>query len=354
MNFKCFQDKWDVSKVETMESMFEGATSFNGDVSGWKPGLEVTAERRQKYRINLSRMFAGATEFTGNGMKTWDVSKVRYMKEMFKGATKFTGEIGKWDVAEVKDFDSMFADATAFNSNLKDWRVGDFSPSSIDMSRMFQGATSFEGQGLDDWKFPGPVEMESMFEGPTGFRPEKLEWKASKFKNVKNMFKHATSFNAVLLDWELSAVLEGELTGMFHGASAFNQDLSGWIFDETREYGLKDMFNGATAFEGKGLDQWDIKVKQAARTFKDASKFNNKLEKWHVSALNRVDEMFDGATGLQSSWIWKGLETLPRGYDTIFKNGRVQLETVLFQIMLNNNKLIIELTSHNLLMINYL
>ena len=80
-------EKWDVSNVKDMRSMFYGATSFNTDIS------------------------------------KWDVSNVRDMSYMFEGATSFNQDISGWNVSNVKDMDSMFLGAKAINQDLSNWDI---------------------------------------------------------------------------------------------------------------------------------------------------------------------------------------------------------------------------------------
>ena len=48
----------------------------------------------------------------------WDVSNVRYMSGMFQGATSFNGDISNWQVSNVLNMNNMFRDATSFNHKL--------------------------------------------------------------------------------------------------------------------------------------------------------------------------------------------------------------------------------------------
>ena len=73
---------WDTSGVTGMDSMFCGATSFNGDLS------------------------------------RWNVSSVVLMNSMFEGATSFNGDLSRWNVSNVEDMGNMFHGATSFNRQL--------------------------------------------------------------------------------------------------------------------------------------------------------------------------------------------------------------------------------------------
>ena len=75
----------DVTKVEDMNSMFEGF-SFNGDIS------------------------------------KWDVSNVKYMQFMFHNS-KFNGDLSKWNVSNVEDMSYMFK-GSPLDGNEPDWYNG--------------------------------------------------------------------------------------------------------------------------------------------------------------------------------------------------------------------------------------
>src|SRR5699024_9458461 len=82
---------------------------------------EVTYTKRFKSRItpanaattctsgirDMSRMFDGATSFDGD-LRSWDVSSVTDMNNMFAGATSFDRDLSSWDVSRVTDMRFMF------------------------------------------------------------------------------------------------------------------------------------------------------------------------------------------------------------------------------------------------------
>ena len=68
--------------MTNMASMFR-ETPFNQDISSW----DVSKVN------NMIRMFEGASSFN-QGIGSWDVSSVTLMYEMFDGATSFNQPIG--------------------------------------------------------------------------------------------------------------------------------------------------------------------------------------------------------------------------------------------------------------------
>lgn len=80
-------DKWDVSNVTDMESMFADCTKFNADLS------------------------------------KWDVSNVTGMQNMFISCENFNSDLSKWDTSNVTNMNQMFCDCSVFNSDLSGWDV---------------------------------------------------------------------------------------------------------------------------------------------------------------------------------------------------------------------------------------
>uniref|UniRef100_UPI00131F0956 BspA family leucine-rich repeat surface protein n=1 Tax=Flagellimonas amoyensis TaxID=2169401 RepID=UPI00131F0956 len=139
----------DLSNVTNMQGMFEGATSFNGDISGWDTS-NVT---------DMSILFAGATAFNGD-IGGWDTSNVTDMSYMFAGATAFNGDIGGWDTSSVTSLEGMFSRATAFNQDIGGWNTSMVT----NMGAMFYGATSFD-QNLGNWNIGNVTSMDFMLDG---------------------------------------------------------------------------------------------------------------------------------------------------------------------------------------------
>jgi surface protein len=57
-----------------------------------------------------------------------DLSSVTNMSQMFSGATSFNGDISGWDVSNVTGMSSMFSSAASFNRDLSGWCVSGISP----------------------------------------------------------------------------------------------------------------------------------------------------------------------------------------------------------------------------------
>jgi len=99
-------NKWNVSKIELMESLF-AYNDFNEDISGWDVS-SVT---------NMDSMFLDATKFNQN-ISGWDVSKVTSMSEMFKQTAAFNQDLSTWKVNESQRGDGTLVTACVhFNAS---------------------------------------------------------------------------------------------------------------------------------------------------------------------------------------------------------------------------------------------
>ena len=139
------------SGVKRIQSMFQGATSFNQDLSGW----DVS------HITDMSYMFKEATSFNSPLLWGSKVSNVTDMSYMFQEATSFNQDISGWDVSSVTDMSDMFKGATSFNQPIGLW--GSKTANVGNYSFMFEGASSFD-QNLGTWTMKSGCYGDIMFE----------------------------------------------------------------------------------------------------------------------------------------------------------------------------------------------
>ena len=130
-------DAPDLSKVTHTSGMFWGASSFDGDLSGWNVS-SVT---------NMFGMFSSASSFNQT-LNSWDVSSVTDISYMFFGASSFDQPLNNWNVSSVTGMTGMFEGATSFNQPLNSWDVS--SVIGMGMIFMFHNADDFD-QNLGNW-----------------------------------------------------------------------------------------------------------------------------------------------------------------------------------------------------------
>ncbi|MGB0523329.1 MAG: BspA family leucine-rich repeat surface protein [Flammeovirgaceae bacterium] len=119
-----FNDAGDKDKIQSIEQW--GEVAWMGFTSAFKGCSNLTYNATDAPKLTsgiaMNSMFEGATSFNGN-LNNWDVSDAFVMNRMFAGATSFNGDIGDWNVSGVVQFQNMFDGATAFNQNLGNWNV---------------------------------------------------------------------------------------------------------------------------------------------------------------------------------------------------------------------------------------
>ena len=198
-------DQWGNIEWSTMKGAFHGASNMKYNAADAPDLSDVT---------NMNHMFEGASSFDGN-ISAWNVSKVTSMDAMFNGASSFNGDISGWDVSKVTSMDAMFNDATDFNQPLNGWNV-----SSVEnMSFMFTRASSFNGN-ISAWNVSSVTNMLSMFDGATAFNQPLDSWNVSKVTSMSFMFNGASAFNQPLDSWNVSKVTS--MLSMFMPLDSWN------------------------------------------------------------------------------------------------------------------------------------
>ncbi len=267
---------WDVSGVTDMSRMFQSASSFNQPLDGWDTS-SVT---------DMSRMFQSASSFN-QPLDGWDTSSVTTMSQMFAGAYPFNGDISGWDVSGVTDMSQTFADSD-FNRDISGWDVS----SVTTMSQMFAGTLYFN-QTLDTWDTSSVTDMSDMFNKAGAFNRPLASWDVSSVTDMSDMFSDAEVFNQPLSSWDTSGVTD--MSGMFHYATSFNQTLDSW--DVSAVTDMNNMFASALAFN-RPLASWDTSsVTNMQKMFASSAEpaFNQPLGTWDVSGVTNMDAMFGGA-----------------------------------------------------------
>ncbi len=261
-------DEPNLADVTDMSGMFNGASSFDGDISSWDVS-DVT---------DMSGMFNGASSFDGD-ISSWDVFGVNGMSGMFSDST-FNQDISDWDVSHVTDMDGMFSDST-FNQDISDWNVSGV----VDMSYMFSDSTF--NQDISDWNVSSVTYMENMFSDST-FNQDISDWNVSGVVDMSYMFSDST-FNQDISDWNVSSVTYME--NMFSD-STFNQDISDW--NVSGVVYMSYMFSDSTF--NQDISDWNVSsVTYMENMFSDST-FNQDISDWNVSGVVYMDDMFNTAS----------------------------------------------------------
>ncbi len=231
-------EQWGDSRWTSMDSAFRGASNMTYNAADVPDLSRVT---------DMGHMFDGASSFDGD-LSNWDVSGVRDMSYLFMDATSFDSDLSDWDVSNVDDMSGMFWNATSFDSDLSDWDVSRVT----NMYGMFASASSFDSD-LSDWDVSRVTDMHAMFNRASSFDSDLSDWDVSRVTDMHAMFALAGSFAGDVSNWDVSRVTD--MADMFRSTQFFNSDISGWdISDTTR---MITMLYRADAFD-QNLGPWYI------------------------------------------------------------------------------------------------
>jgi surface protein len=303
------------SNVTTMENMFVNASSFNQNVSTWNTS-NVT---------NMASMFFGTTVFNnggGNAPLTWNTGNVTTMFQMFV-APAFNQDVSSFNLSKIQNMTSMFQGATSFNNGgvALAWTTIGTSPSTVNMTSMFNGAPAFN-QNISTWNMSNVTNMTSMFDTASSFNQDVSNWNMTNITNMGYMFNSASAFNngGVPLTWSTIGTAPNTViaNGVFQFASVFNQDISSW--DMSNVTNISVMFNRAYAFNNGGVPLTWTTIGTAPNTvsmegmFYNATGFNQNISSWNMSNVTNMNEMFINASSFNNGGValaWTTIGTAP-------------------------------------------
>ncbi len=209
-------DKWDVSQVTDMSSLFSEKSEFNANISRWNTS-RVT---------NMQGMFwqgSGGSAFNQD-IGSWDTSQVTNMGGMFQvnnGQTAFNQDIGSWNTSKVTNMGGMFWRQYNFNQDIGSWNTSQVTR----MSSMFWWASAFN-QDIGSWDTSQVTSMWRMFNGCHAFNQDIGSWDTSQVTDMSGMFWGVANFDQDLSSWDTSQVTD--MNSMFRQVHAFNNDITGW------------------------------------------------------------------------------------------------------------------------------
>jgi hypothetical protein len=230
-----------VSKVQTLELTFYGASKFNGTgLDKWVVSSLLTSLSSTVYRAAISTcnklkiadawasnaafksnyeywteshcvvLFAGllsdaqfklateawvantATATTAWGLiGGWDVSSVKDFSSVFKDASEFTGEgLDSWNTTAVTTLNYTFYGASSMNANLGKWDVSKVQT----LERTFNDASKFTGEGLDSWITTAVTTLYSTFDDASSMNANLGKWDVTKVTSLEWTFYLASKF----------------------------------------------------------------------------------------------------------------------------------------------------------------
>ena len=239
----------------------------------------------------------------------WDVSNVKDMSGMFKGATSFNGDISNWEVLRVDNMKDMFQNAGSFKQILcgagwvrsKAIKTGMFVGSSGSISRKVCNSTRSASEDVCT------RTRRALQEYVPQFTPSTTDFKREVAEYLRRSPEGDCSDcpQGAIGDWDVSRVTD--MSNLFSGANMFNGDISTW--DVSRVTSMNRMFMGASSFN-RDLSKWDVSsVRDMANMFTGATAFRGDISMWDVSGVEFMTDMFSGATAFDTFDCLREYET---------------------------------------------
>jgi surface protein len=325
MAFNQRLDNWNVEKVTSMVRMFWFNNTFNNNsISNWRP---ISCS-------NFVDTFYGSSY---NHPINWPFSASNIsMVAMFRGNSSFNQNIGHWDVSRVTSMNTMFYENFGFrnsgSSDINNWRP----ISCSNFSSMFQ--TSVFNQPIGNWPLSASnINMSSMFNGASSFNQNIGSWDVSRVTGTSTsqgfyrMFYNATSFNnsgsTSINNWRFTTSSTVTFAGMFGGdntttSTKFNQNIGAWNVEKVTN--MSSMFLNNSGFNNSGssdINNWrPISCSNFTRMFDSSPAFNQPIGNWPLSAsTNNFSEMFYSATAFnQDIGSWDVSKATGTSSDTSF------------------------------------
>ena len=220
---------------------------------------------------------------------------------MFQGATSFNGDISEWEVSSVVTMKNMFRNSRSFTQNLcgarwvhsKAIKTGMFAGSSGSISNKVCAINHPVSRELCTRTHSAPEVVIQNFKitSNSDLKREVGDYLA---RNAKGDCSDCPQ--GAIGDWDVSRVTD--MTELFFGAKTFNGDISKW--DVSRVTNMNRMFMGASSFHGD-LSRWDVsRVTDMTSMFTDATAFKGDISRWDVSNVKYMSGMFLGATAFDT------------------------------------------------------
>jgi surface protein len=116
---------WDTSTVLYFDSMFKDAVSFISDLSSWDVSMVSS----------MNSMVGIFCRQCLHSIFSWLKLMLTFLFFQFDGAASFNSDISQWNVSSVMDASYMFFGAASFNYSLCPW--SNILPSSVLLDRIF-------------------------------------------------------------------------------------------------------------------------------------------------------------------------------------------------------------------------
>ena len=169
--------------------------------------ISINQWGKNKWR-SLSAAFYGAANMDVIATDTPDLSRAESIFSVFRGNTSLRGESANWDwdVSTIVNMGGAFADTRHFNQDIGSWNVSNV----VFAGGLFNNAAAFNNGGSDsikNWNTGKMTAMNAMFQNAVKFNQPVGSWDVSKAELMSEMFNGAHAFNQSLANWRLDSLI---------------------------------------------------------------------------------------------------------------------------------------------------
>ena len=328
------------NRIHTYDAPGDYTIIIDGDINSFSfgsfPDSKLSILNISQWgNINLEFKSTGAGYFNGcanliiTATDSLDLTHVSSFFKMFKDCISLTSipGISDWNTSSIIDMSGMFAGASSFNGDLSLWNTSGVT----DMSAMFTGAISFNSD-LSLWNTSSVTNMYAMFRSATGFTSDLSLWNTSFVTDMSYMFSGATGFNGDISNWNVSNVYT--MDSMFQNTTAELTGINTWIFGDFTEI-MQSMFAGNTVFNtplnaSEGWSRGISSVKRVDYMFAGCTSFNQDISSWLIRSLSSAIGFMDGKSTADYSYLdniynnWYKLLSKRPIYDLVIDFGSIQ------------------------------
>jgi len=180
-------------------------------------------------------MFDGATSFNQD-ISAWDVSSVTEMSGMFDGATSFNQDISAWDVSSVTEMSGMFDGADELSDDNKCAIDTSFSSNDNWEYDWNEYCPPFQPENRDELKDAVDEWIDDSDSANSTYGTIDT-WDTSLITDMSELF-YETPFNGDISDWDVSSVTD-----------------MGYMFDNTDDLSDENKCAIHTSFDSN--DNWE-------------------------------------------------------------------------------------------------
>ena len=291
---------WGSTQFTNLQNMFRNLV--NNDVTATDtPNLSNATSLSGMFQSNQSLVNSNGS------IGDWDISNINNITFLFNGANNFNVNISKWDTSSCYSFYWLFKNATSFNQDVSTKYVtANDSPTGSaywawntsavgNIQNAFSNTSSFapasgSNPGIYNWNTSSIVNMKLAFTSSSYGKP----------LNTALIQAGSSPTGNSYVAWDVSNVTTFE--SMFN-SSTFNSDISKWKLKSGsgKIVQLKEMFRNNTTFNQ------DISTKTIAAV---DSPYGTQYEAWNIESSDRISEVIRNSGvnqslnwGVNTSWV---------------------------------------------------